>query len=212
MEDDQPGDTDSGPGDKSSYASMLNEEEKRSRKVRIIAFGLIIIVVAIIGIVVYYTAINSAGGRSTTTIMQNDSNHSSLVTVTASKSTTSISTIAQTLSISDLNVMYSYSGPSNTTVNGKSVSCGYATRATTMPGFQASGGSQITYLIPVDTGSYCGVTITSIKISTPGFEITSTNPKTPYYIPAQSSAEIGITIMLPQNFTYGPISLTISEN
>lgn len=206
----QSGSTNDSPDEAPNYAKELDAEERRARRTRMIMLGLIVVVIAIIGVVVY-TTMYSQGGHTPTKVVKNGSSNSTTVTTMTSISTTSVITVAQEINISNLNVLYTYSGPSTTMVGNQTVSCGLATHATTMSGFRATGGSQITYLIPFST-SYCAVTIKTIKATTDGFSVVTVNPKLPYNIPAHSNGEVAVVIQLPPKFTYGPISLTVEES
>jgi hypothetical protein len=111
--------------------------------------------------------------------------------------------------IANLDILYNYTGPKNSTSN---LPCG-ETRFSDVQSYVNRLNASATFLLQDTENSHnCQLTISKIVATTPGFKVLTVSPSTPDTIPSNSSTQLVITIRAPPfNYT-GPLSLTIDEN
>ncbi len=183
------------------------EEDVSGGAKRKIAVLIVVAVIIVVGVALYFSLGKQQGINTTTVKTTVATTVPGSSTVTTVNTTTSIGLPIQ---ISAVNLMWSYSGPLNKTINGKKVNCDYRTFTTQKSGFTMNASGTFSYYMPIVT-TQCNLTITKVSIPTPGFGVVSTNPKLPYLLTGGSSAQLQIIIRAPSSFANGPLSITLYD-
>jgi len=101
----------------------------------------------------------------------------------------------------------------NVTIQYNGLTSGYLGPTTaSLPGFNATGGSIFTYTITFTSYAMLSHQITSITITTPGFQIVSISPSLPYTFGGGSTFSIAIKMQLPSSGYTGVLSLVINTS
>jgi hypothetical protein len=177
----------------------FTEKEGGRGKLIVLAIVIVIIIIAVI-----YLVLNppKLGGSATTTL------HTTTIVGGKTTVTTTIPHNHNASFLANLDLLHNYTGPA--TLN--KTSCGKSMQSTVDGLNVRYNQSTQFYIHDTEASGYCPLTITSIKVTTPGFRIVSVNPLLPIKIPHYSSVYIIVKLQAPTfNYT-GPLSITINEN
>ncbi|MDE1860593.1 MAG: hypothetical protein KGH72_02635 [Candidatus Micrarchaeota archaeon] len=164
------------------------------------------VIIGIVALFIAFTFFGLGGNHSTTT--------QRITTVTTqnpgptnSTGTTSVATTASTttaiVNYYAINLEYVYTGPG---------SCNYQSRTQVAYASNVlAGGEEFNYLLQPQSAG-CDLTISSVKIETPGFTITSTTPSLPLKLPPYSTADIQINMVAPNEDFLGPLTIQVNDH
>lgn len=126
-------------------------------------------------------------------------------TVSGNKSAPTTTIFPAHIDFYAINYQYVYSGPASK--NGQY--CNYQSKTSVTQQSEALNGSQAFFLVINPSSGQCSFDITDINSSTPGFNVTSTEPQVPFYLPPYSNVDIQLNIVAPDANYYGPLTITI---
>lgn len=198
---------------------------------------ILVVVLIIILVAVYFLFIRGILNRTTTTT-NTISSHTTSTTIQGQGSTSvPVNAVAAqpiTINITAINLEWYYKGPAsvqNSICGGayfKGEPANYYYSSFYWSGGYTGGGTappvgifiinstnntaqNVSFGSVLYSGAHCSITATAINTTTPGFNITTIVPATPFTIQSNSSAEVIFTVTFPKHDFKGPLSINFYE-